>query len=160
MVWKESRPTGMARIINRFQISDPIQSGEIETIREYYSSEHKSAFHRCRTEKANTLIGCSGAFDTIADIIDSVNPGEKMRTTQNISIKDFYSVYNHLIKSTREERLAMKGMDYVRVDLIVPAVILIEQLISSIGITQIIQTDFALREGVLFEMLKPGHGIP
>ncbi len=160
MVWKESRPTGMARIINRFQISDPIQAGEIETIREYYSSEHKSAFDMCRTEKANTLIGCSGAFDTIADIIDSVNPGEKMRTTQNISIKDFYSVYNHLIKSTRKGRLAMKGMDYVRVDLIVPAVILIEQLISSIGITQIIQTDFALREGVLFEMLKPGHGIP
>jgi exopolyphosphatase/guanosine-5'-triphosphate,3'-diphosphate pyrophosphatase len=49
----------------------------------------------------------------------------------------------------------MKGMDMVRVDLIVPAVIFIEQLISETGITQIIQTDFALREGVLFEMMKP-----
>lgn len=154
MVWKESRPTGMARIINRFQISDPIKTNEINLIREYYSGEHKSAFDRCGTEKVNTLIGCSGAFDTIADIIDSVNPGEKMRTTRNISTKDFYAVYNRLIKSTRDERLKMKGMDYVRVDLIVPAVILIEQLISSIGITQIIQTDFALREGVLFEMMK------
>jgi len=44
-------------------------------------------------------------------------------------------------------------MDYVRVDLIVPAVILIETLISAIGIKQIVQTDFALREGVLYELL-------
>jgi exopolyphosphatase/guanosine-5'-triphosphate,3'-diphosphate pyrophosphatase len=49
----------------------------------------------------------------------------------------------------------MKGMDYVRVDLIVPAVVLIQKLISEIGIKQIIQTDFALREGVLFELLNP-----
>ena len=99
-------------------------------------------------------MGCSGAFDTIADIIDSVNPGEKLRTTQVISISDFYDIYKTLIKSTREQRLLMKGMDMVRVDLIVPAVIFIEHLISETGITQIIQTDFALREGVLFEMMK------
>jgi exopolyphosphatase/guanosine-5'-triphosphate,3'-diphosphate pyrophosphatase len=51
----------------------------------------------------------------------------------------------------------MKGMDFVRVDLIVPAVILIEQLISQTGITQIIQTDFALREGVFYDLMKQGH---
>jgi exopolyphosphatase/guanosine-5'-triphosphate,3'-diphosphate pyrophosphatase len=99
-------------------------------------------------------VGCSGAFDTIADIIDAVNPGEKLRTTQEILISDFNDVYKALIKSTREQRLIMKGMDMVRVDLIVPAVIFIEQLISEIGIIQITQTDFALREGVLFEMMN------
>ena len=92
-------------------------------------------------------------------MIDSVNPGEKLRTTQEILISDFYTVYQNLIKSTRQQRLLMKGMDMVRVDLIVPTVIFIEQLISEIGINQIIQTDFALREGVLFEMMKPGHGL-
>jgi exopolyphosphatase / guanosine-5'-triphosphate,3'-diphosphate pyrophosphatase len=66
----------------------------------------------------------------------------------------FAQVYEKLIKSTREQRLLMKGMDMVRVDLIVPAVVLIEHLISKIGISQIIQTDFALREGVLYEMMN------
>ena len=51
-------------------------------------------------------------------------------------------------------RLQMKGMDFVRVDLIVPAVILIEKLIHEIGIQRIVQTDFALREGVLFELME------
>jgi exopolyphosphatase/guanosine-5'-triphosphate,3'-diphosphate pyrophosphatase len=159
MLWKESQPTGMARIINQFKISDPILPDEINALKNHFAEAHQNAFEKCKTENVKTLVGCSGAFDTIADIIDSVNQGEKLRTTQEISIYEFYTVYHNLIKSTREQRLLMKGMDMVRVDLIVPAVIFIEQLISEIGITQIIQTDFALREGVLFEMMKPGHGL-
>jgi exopolyphosphatase/guanosine-5'-triphosphate,3'-diphosphate pyrophosphatase len=156
MHWKESQPTGMARIINQFKLSDPIQPDEINTLKNHFAEAHKNAFEKCKAENVKTLVGCSGAFDTIADMIDAVNPGEKMRTTQEINPADFYTVYNTLIKSTREQRLLMKGMDYVRVDLIVPAVILIELLISETGITQIIQTDFALREGVLFELMNSG----
>jgi exopolyphosphatase / guanosine-5'-triphosphate,3'-diphosphate pyrophosphatase len=154
MLWKESQPTGMARVINRFKISDPIQPVEIGLLQNYYFESHKTALEKCKAENVKTLVGCSGAFDTIADMIDQVNPGEKMRKTQEISISDFYEVFEKLIKSTREQRLLMKGMDMVRVDLIVPAVILIEHLISEIGITSITQTDYALREGVLFEMMN------
>ncbi len=154
MLWKDSQPTGMARVINKFNLSDPILPDEINTLKNYFAEAHKNAFEKCKTENVKTLVGCSGAFDTIADIIDSVNPGEKLRITQEILISEFYSVYQNLLKSTREQRLLMKGMDMVRVDLIVPAVIFIEQLISEIGIAQITQTDFALREGVLFEMMN------
>lgn len=158
LLWKESQPTGMSRIINQFQISDPIQTGEIKILQTYFTAEHKNAIQRCEENSVQTLIGCSGAFDTVADIIDRVNPGEKQRTSQPISLKDFELVYQTLITSTREERLKLKGMDPVRVDLIVPAVILIEKLISRIGIMRIIQTDFALREGVLYELMKKGPG--
>jgi len=157
LLWKESKPTGMARVINHFQISDPIQPGEIKMLQNYFSEFHADAFKKCKSENVKTMMGCSGAFDTIADIIDSVNPGDKQRKTQNIILNDFYKVFQRLLKSTREERLLMKGMDFVRVDLIVPAVILIEQLISVIGIEKIIQTDFALREGVLYEIMKTSN---
>ncbi len=153
MIWKESRPTGMARVIHHFKISDPIQPGEIKILQHYFASEHKTALRQCRSEKVKTLIGCSGAFDTLADMIDQVNPGEKQRTTQEISLADFHRIYQILTGSTREQQLKMKGMDIVRIDLIVPAVILIEQLIAETGIQKIIQTDYALREGVLFEMI-------
>jgi len=157
MRWKESQPTGMARVINQFNISDPILPEQILELKEYFLEAHKNAFHQCKSNSVKMLTGCSGAFDTICDIIDRVNPGEKQRTTQNISLNDFYRVYDTLLRSTREQRLTMKGMDMVRVDLIVPAVILIETLISGIGIREITQTDFALREGVLFEMIYPDN---
>ncbi len=154
ILWKESQPTGMARVINRFSISDPITSDEQKSLENFFLQAHQNAVEKCHSENVKTLMGCSGAFDTIADLIDATNPGEKQRTTQNISLNDFRAIYKRLIKSTREERLLMKGMDIVRVDLIVPAIILINKLISEIGIKQIIQTDFALREGVLFEAMR------
>ena len=156
---KESQPTGMARIINQFSISDPINQEEKEQIRNHFAKFHSGSLAHCRSEKVATLIGCSGAFDTIADIIDGVNPGEKPRKTQEIPIDLFYRVYNTLLNSTREERLAMKGMDFVRVDLIVPAVILIEFLVSENQIEKIIQTDFALREGVFFDLIKQNQAL-
>ena len=159
MLWKESQPTGMARVINKFNLSDPVKKEEIESLKHFFADAHKNALEKCKAEKIKSLVGCSGAFDSIADMIDEVNPGEKQRKTQKILLADFNSVYEKLIHSTREQRMTMKGMDYVRVDLIVPAVILIEQLISEIGIEQIIQTDYALREGVLFELMHPGRGL-
>ena len=154
ILWKESQPTGMARVINRFNISDPIKPGEIIQLKKFFSEGHKNAFIKSKEIGVKKLIGCSGAFDTVADIIDQVDPGKKSRVTQKITIEDFYSVHKIIIKSTRDERLTIKGMDMVRLDLIVPAVILIEQLISSIGITEITQTDYALREGAFYEMMK------
>jgi exopolyphosphatase/guanosine-5'-triphosphate,3'-diphosphate pyrophosphatase len=153
-IWKESQPTGMARIINQFHLSDPIKPGEVEMLQKHLGKFHKAAVETCITAYVQTLVGCSGAFDTIADMIDGVNPGEKTRKTQEITLEAFYNVYHTLLKSTREERLVMKGMDFARVDLIVPAVVLIEFLIAQIKIGQIIQTDFALREGAFFELMK------
>ena len=152
-VWKESRPTGMARVINKFTISDPILPEEIKILEEYFKAEHKQAIEKCKEKSVTMLIGCSGAFDTVADLIDGVYPGEKQRTTQVISMQDFGTVYKSLITSTREQRRNMKGMDEVRLDLIVPAIILIHTIISATDIQAIVQTDFALREGVLSEYM-------
>ncbi|MGM0620721.1 MAG: hypothetical protein ACQETJ_06735 [Bacteroidota bacterium] len=154
LIWKESQPTGMARVINQFSLSNPLQSEEIKTLENYFSTRHATAIENCKKHSVQWLIGCAGAFDTIADLIEKVNPGEKQRIRQEISLPDFNRVYENLLPSTREERLKMKGMDSVRIDLIVPAIILIRQLISAIGIKRIIQTDYALREGVLYELMN------
>jgi exopolyphosphatase/guanosine-5'-triphosphate,3'-diphosphate pyrophosphatase len=156
MLWNESQPTGMGRIINQYKISDPINEKEVKQLQNYFLQAHTNAFEKCSEFKVNSLIGCSGAFDTIADIIDKVNPGEKTRIEQNITLNDFYRVYSLLIHSTKNDRLKMKGMDMVRVDLIVPAVILIELIVSKLGISKITQTDYALREGVLYDELQSG----
>ncbi|SHF73915.1 exopolyphosphatase / guanosine-5'-triphosphate,3'-diphosphate pyrophosphatase [Mariniphaga anaerophila] len=152
--WKESQPAGMFHVVTQLAISDPIKPNEIETLRNFYFEWHKAAFEQCSLHKVKTLVGCSGTFDTIADIIDQVNPEEKPRKKQEIRMADFWRVYYLLVESTREQRMNIKGMDPVRIDLIVPAMILIGLLVEASGISQIIQTNFALREGVLFELME------
>jgi len=151
--WKESIPAGMARIISLFDLSDPIKPEEIHELKRFFRMQNSETLKHCKSMGVSELIGCSGAFDTIADMIDRVDPGKKKRVKQRIDLTHFYKVYDKLVKSTRTERKKMKGMDNVRIDLIVPAVILINQIVFDLQVEQIYQTYYALREGVLFELL-------
>lgn len=154
MHWRGSFPAGMSRIISSFPISNPIIPAEVEALEVYFHSAHREAIQLCNQFGVSTLIGCSGAFNTLADILDEVNPEERFRTAREISLEDFRKVHERILTSTHEERTAMKGMDPVRTELIVPALILCSTFIRHSGVRRIIQTGYALREGVLWEMLN------
>ena len=47
----------------------------------------------------------------------------------------------------------MTGMEPLRVEMIVPALILIRLVVKKLDISKIVQTDYALREGILFEWI-------
>ncbi|MBN1821351.1 MAG: hypothetical protein JXR31_15020 [Prolixibacteraceae bacterium] len=153
IIWEESIPSGMSRIINMFSLSDPISKQEETELIRFFKLQHIDAIFNAKNAGVRTLIGCSGAFDTIADLIDKVDPGSKKRVRQEIRLNDFFKIYKILINSTRKERKEMKGMDNVRIDLIVPAVILINQVITALDINTVFQTDYALREGVMAEII-------
>lgn len=150
-VWKQSFPLGMARIIEKFPISNPITSEEIVQIRNYFDDQLDALWKRADKISIRNLIGCSGAFDSLADLIDQTDPGTKKRTKQYISTDDFYRIYQMLVKSTTAERIAMKGLESIRIEMIVSSVLFIQLIVEKLKIRKIYQTDYALREGVLFE---------
>lgn len=153
IAWKQSFPLGMARIIEQFPLSDPVTADEIQKINSYFESHLGELWAQTENLSIPALIGCSGAFDTLADLIDQTDPGSKLRMKQEISLNDFSAVYEKLVKSTSEERQKMKGMESIRIEMIVPAVLFIELILSKLNIKKIIQTDFALREGVLYQLI-------
>lgn len=153
IIWKESFPLGVARIIELFPPSDPITNEEIDTIKKYFDENMVSFWEVSSENKIQQLIGCSGAFDTIVDLIDQTIPGTKLRKKQEIAVDEFQKIYEILIRSTSKERMQMKGLEQLRVEMIIPAIILIELVVRKLGIGKIWQTDYALREGVLYELL-------
>ncbi len=152
-VWKESFPLGMARIIEQIPPSDPITTDEIQQINDWFESRLELLWNRLQNIPVSMLIGCSGAFDTLADLIDQTDAGTKTRIKQEITINDFNRIYETLIASTTAERINMKGMESIRVEMIVPSTIFIKMVIERLKIQKIVQTDFALREGVLYEQI-------
>ncbi|MFY9153597.1 MAG: phosphatase [Prolixibacteraceae bacterium] len=152
-VWKQSFPLGMARIIEQFPISDPITAKEINQIHDYFNSHLEDLWIRLKNRTIPWLIGCSGAFDTLADIIDQTDPGTKTRINQELDLNEVNLIYQKLIESTKDERIAMKGMEPIRIEMIVPAVIFISLILEKLNIRKIYQTDYALREGVLYELI-------
>jgi len=152
-IWKQSFPLGMARIIEQIPPSDPITPEEIEQINDWFNSRMEPLWKQMNNIKIPLLIGCSGAFDTLTDLIDQTDPGTKTRIKQEIKIGDFTRIYETLIKSTTAERTKMKGMESIRIEMIVPSVLFIKLIVDSLKIRKIYQTDFALREGILYERI-------
>ncbi|MDP3643905.1 MAG: phosphatase [Bacteroidota bacterium] len=152
-IWKQSFPLGMARVIEQLPPSDPITTQEIQQINYYFESQLDLLWNRTKNIGITSLIGCSGAFDTLVDLIDQTEPGTKIRTKQEISIRDFIRIYELLISSTTSERSEMKGLEPIRIEMIVPSVIFIKLVIERLKIQKIYQTDYALREGVLYELI-------
>jgi len=152
-IWKQSFPLGMARIIEQIPPSNPITSEEILQINDWFTSRLEPLWTRFQNVQIPLLIGCSGAFDTLIDLIDETDPGTKTRIKQEIKTDDFIRIYEMLIQSTTAERIGLKGMESIRVEMIVPSVLFIKLVIERLKIRNIYQTDYALREGILYDRI-------
>lgn len=152
-IWKQSFQLGMARVVEQFSLSNPIAQEEIEQINHWFTEGLEPLWKRLKDIEIPALIGCSGAFDTVADLIDQTDPGTKTRISQEIKLSDFLHIYKQLIDSTTAERTKMKGMESIRIEMIVPSVLFIKLVIDRLKINKMYQTDFALREGLLYERI-------
>ena len=154
IAWKNSFPLGMARIIEQFHISDPVKHEETAAIEDYFDSGLTALWSQLEGKTIDRLIGCSGAFDTLADLLDETAPGSKFRTTQNISLSHFEQISLRVIRSTAAQRGKMTGMDPLRLEMIVPSFIFIRLITNRLNIREITQTGFSLREGVLYDQIN------
>jgi exopolyphosphatase/guanosine-5'-triphosphate,3'-diphosphate pyrophosphatase len=154
--WKQSFPVGAARLIDKFKPSDPITDREIVIILDYLKIEFLPLFNAVREHHVSELIGSSGSFDSLAemiahrfytpDILDNV-------TEYNFNFKDFGIIFEDVIKSTRKERLKMKGLVEMRVDMIVISMIIIQYVLWAFDIKRVRLSTYALKEGVLRRIL-------
>ncbi len=157
VLWKQSFELGIARLLDKFHPSDPITPAEIKAIELYIRGELAPLYEAVHQYPVNMLIGSSGSFDTIAAMIAAVHhPHLDIMQTTNyfIPVASFEELHRKLLASTAEQRLKMKSIDPHRVDLIVLASIFINFVIREMRLTQLQQCSFALKEGVIYQILN------
>lgn len=154
--WKNSYPLGMIRLLEKFKPSEPINRNMIKDIEAYLKSETKDLLEALDLYAVKTLIGSSGSFDTFKQVLLANNPNTNNNpvTQFEIKLKDFFNLHQLFISSTLEERKQMRGMDPVRVELIVVASIFINFLVKEAGFSKLYQSSYALKEGALFEFIE------
>ncbi|HRD08223.1 MAG TPA: hypothetical protein PK037_11675, partial [Saprospiraceae bacterium] len=64
-----------------------------------------------------------------------------------------YKISRLIISKSREERMQLPGMPLERVKLIVVAMILIDEILKLTGDVKLMVTPYALKEGLLAELL-------
>lgn len=160
ILWKQSFEIGGRRMIEKFQISDPVQKSQIMLLESYLGSNLDELFVNFEKYRPKALIGSSGTFDTLSDMYRLQNNIEKQdeETEYPLTIEGFQKIFPELLKKNRKQRLLTPGMSPLRADMIVVACILINYLIKKLEIKQIRVSAYALKEGVLLRTLDL-HGL-
>jgi exopolyphosphatase/guanosine-5'-triphosphate,3'-diphosphate pyrophosphatase len=157
--WKKSYPLGVARLLAKFKPSDPISIEEIEFISNYLEERLSDLFEEFRKHKITTLVGASGSFETIVSMIRAEDPASESETSvipQSvvIDLTDFENLYQKLINSTLKERKQMKGLESMRLEMIVMATLIVKFVLQKLKLSRLMQSNFALKEGVVYELIN------
>lgn len=154
IVWKHSFELGMARLLERFTLSDPITTEEIRALESYFMEELSPLLEIVKQLRPQTLIGASGSFDTFHALMQHrFETREDQEHGREISMKAYRKIHKLLLKSTIEERKSMPGMEAVRVEMIVAATIFVSFVIRACQISHLHHSEFALKEGVISELV-------
>ncbi len=154
--WKQSYLLGAARLLDKIKPSDPITEAEIITFNSYLKAELATLFKAAEKHKPTELIGSSGAFDSVVDIIAGKFDTQTLTdefTEYRIDLEK-YRVISDIIKaSTIEERNHMKGLINMRVDMMVISILLIDFILRELNISAMRVSTFSLKEGVISKNL-------
>ncbi|WP_242926716.1 Ppx/GppA phosphatase family protein [Pontibacter vulgaris] len=156
--WKRSFEVGAQRLMDQFFTADPIPSESIAAEKTYLAEKLQPLTEAVATYKPTILVGSSGTFDTLCDI-DALRKGDISRQqtippASTISIADYYAIHEELLRKNHEERLAIPGMLEMRVDMIVLASIVVDFVLQKYNLQEIRVSAYALKEGVLQQMLE------
>ena len=154
IIWKNSFNIGIARVLETFQVSDPITPEEVNSIERWFDEQLTELWLIAGIYNPQTLVGCSGAFDTFMDIYEKETPDLKMRGVSELPIKDYLMIHNLLITTTQEIRSKLAGMDLSRVEMIVIASVFTNFILRRLGVKKLVHTHNALKEGVMARFIS------
>ncbi len=154
--WKQSFLLGAARLLEKFKLSDPINDQETLLFNQYLKQELEPLFEAIKLHKPYELIGSSGAFDSVVDVIaGKFNVGglNDIQTEYHIKIAHYEFISKMIKQSTLKERYHITGLIDMRVDMIVISILLIDFILNEFNLSALRVSTFSLKEGVISQKL-------
>ena len=155
ILWKQSFEIGAARLMDRFHRTDPIPPESITALNLYLGDSLKSLFSAAAKHPIENIIGSSGVFESYAEVIELA----KGRQFDLKKIKHYEFNHNELLAliekitcSTHQDRLMVKGIIPIRIDMIVTASLLTRFVIEKLTVKKVAMSTSSLKEGVLAGM--------
>lgn len=160
--WKQSFEIGGQRLMDQFMRTDPITELDIQRMNIFLEEKLWGMSEVLFNYSPKVLIGCSGTFDTLAEINDArYSEGQSLRvsdTEAEMDLDDFHEVYQALVWKNRDQRLKVPGMIEMRADMIVVAVCLIRFILDRYDLEHIRMSTYSLKEGFLVKKMQEDMG--
>lgn len=152
--WKNSFRLGAARLLAEYAHGDDaIQESVLSKIHLRFQHELAELIQVIQDHQPKELIGTAGSFDSYAEMMSLRTHQIFNHDTQesyHFNFDAFNQLISEIIKSTHQERSAMKGLIPLRVDMILMASILTQFIIEKGNMQQVTTCTYSLKEGLLF----------
>ena len=154
--WKQSFEIGAQRLLDKF-FPDPSGVFPAEAVaaeQRYLNTVLEPLIEAVRRYRPVGLVGASGSFDSLADMaIGQLRAEADLPPCTELALESFQSSYRHLLSGNHEQRRALPGILPMRANMLVVATVLIDFVLGITEITRIRASAYALKEGLLAEML-------
>lgn len=157
--WKNSYPLGVARLYEIFHPADPLATKKAE-VEKHISDMLTDLFKASKSFKPVVLVGSSGSFDSFAEmIISRTSSTDKAVNGYEFSLEEFGKLYNDLMVSTVDQRLAMPGLIQMRAPFFAYSAVLTDLTLKKLSIKKMKLSRYAMKEGIAGHLLNAGNKI-
>jgi exopolyphosphatase/guanosine-5'-triphosphate,3'-diphosphate pyrophosphatase len=149
--WRRSFDIGGQRLLEKFHKHDPMLPYEMTDLNTHFDEVLPPLLDALKNHNPTTLVGSSGTFDTLSEIycITNALPWHAEDPETPLTFASFYDTFHQLIAKNRKERMEMRGMIDMRVDMIVVACCLIQFVLDQHHFENIRVSSYSLKEGIL-----------
>ncbi len=153
-----SEKIGAIRLTRRFFSENGKKEAEnIEICRDYIKGEWSPILKKINDRGFESVVITSGTLQTLAAMSLAIKGREVPELLNGITISS-----NHMLKAidkllnagSAEKRASLPGMDPGRADIIIPGALIIEYAIKYLGFDKLTVSTFALREGLVFDIIQ------
>jgi exopolyphosphatase/guanosine-5'-triphosphate,3'-diphosphate pyrophosphatase len=158
MLEARSLKLGAIRVSERFFRKEPVKKRVIDEARTFIRS-HLPPVARMVAEHGGFEVaaGSSGTIVNVAEMVLARRGAEPVRQISNasFSVDELDEVVRDLASRPRaSDRLEVPGLDPKRADIILGGVLVLEQAFQALDVKEMVVSDYALREGVLLDVLN------
>lgn len=156
LLWKHSFDLGAARLLERFKPSERLTPEQEAAIKAYLKLKLEPLILELASLPCEELIGSSGAFDSVVEMIHGELGGEPLLehiTEYRIDLNQFRRISARILASTLQERQHIKGLVAMRIDMIVISCLMMNFVLQEFKLQEFSVSTYSLKEGALVDYL-------
>jgi exopolyphosphatase/guanosine-5'-triphosphate,3'-diphosphate pyrophosphatase len=153
--WAVSEKLGVLRMTERFVHSDPLSVKDESRLEAAIGKALAPHVEAVRGAGFECAIGTSGTVLALGAIAHHLEHGQAPETLHHLKVpaRGIHELRKQLVASTERDRLRLPGIDARRADLLVAGAVLLDTVLSRLGVEELILCEWALREGILLDYI-------
>ena len=152
-----SMPLGAVVLADRFGGGDPLSSASYGRLVAHVRDTLAAAMPDTRTSRM--LVGSGGTVTTLAAMV-AARRGVSSPDVHGLEVgaDELGDLRAELVASTARERGRMKGLSQGRIDLIIPGVVVLDEVVRALGATGVTVNARGMREGIVIDTVEREQG--